>query len=44
MNNLSSRALSPAEYSYHSAKLLRRFVVVLGFTLALILAILISAA
>jgi len=38
------RNLSPSEYSYRSAKLLRRAVIVLGFVLALILTFLIGAA
>jgi hypothetical protein len=44
MNYPSSRALSATEYRYLSARLIRRAVLVLGFSLALIIALLFNAA
>jgi hypothetical protein len=43
MNYPSSRVLSATEYSYLSAKLIRRAALVLGFSVALIFALLLSA-
>jgi hypothetical protein len=40
MNQPYRRELSPAEYSHLSARLIRRAVLVLGFSMALILALL----
>jgi hypothetical protein len=44
MNYPSSRTLSATEYRYFSARLIRRAVVVLGFSLALIIALLLNVA
>ena len=43
MTYYSLRELSASEYSYYSARLLRRAILVLGFGLALILAVLMHA-
>jgi hypothetical protein len=37
-SDIDGRALSPAQYSHLSAKLIRRAVLVIGFVLAVILA------
>jgi hypothetical protein len=42
MSYLTSRQLSAVEYSHLSARLLKRAAAVLGFTLAVILALLIA--
>jgi hypothetical protein len=43
MDYPTSRQLSAAEYSHISARLIRRAILVLGFTVALILALLFKA-